>query len=547
MVTLHVGMFHAHLQYRVCDRCGHVARPDALDRLVAPHCRFGFDVLEYVGRARFERCQGRQAVRAALARRHVAVSLREIDVLGRQFLAYLSQAHRDSQTALQQFMQTARGGYILHLDGTCEGGSPHLMSSLDGLSGIVLGNVKIPSEHAARIVPFLQDIQAAYGDPIALVHDMGGAILKAVAQVFPAIPDTICHFHFLRDIGKDLLADPYNAIRRRLQTYQVRATLRAMVRALKAVIDGDPECSDGLLRYLRAGAARRQAPRPPPVAAYLIAAWVVEASSQANGLGFPFDRPHLNLYQRLAQAWPALKHLKTQMSGPAAKAITLLPLHRALQDPPLARMAAVMQDRMNVFDRLRDALRIALPDSKDGLNDPGETDIRTIRDKVTAFRSSAAIKQLATSDKVYRKMVRQIDKYQDRLFADPITVHCTHGSLQIQPQRTNNLMEQFFRDLKRADRRRSGTCALGARLTAMLPATPLVRNLQSADYTGIILKGAATLAQRFADIDRTQVRKELDDAQKAAQKYPRHMAKLFKIPDLPAQFGHPNTSATKTQ
>lgn len=88
------------------------------------------------------------------------------------------------------------------------------MSSLDGLSGIVLGNVKIPSEHADRIVPFLRDIQAAYGDPIALVHDMGGAILKAVAQVFPAVPDTICHFHFLRDIGKDLLADPYNAIRR---------------------------------------------------------------------------------------------------------------------------------------------------------------------------------------------------------------------------------------------------------------------------------------------------------------------------------------------
>ena len=101
VVTLHVGTFHAHLKYRVCDRCGQVLKPDELDRLVAPRCKFGFDVIEYVGRARFEHCLSQQVVQAALARRHVAISLREIDVLGRQFIVYLSQAHRDSQAALE--------------------------------------------------------------------------------------------------------------------------------------------------------------------------------------------------------------------------------------------------------------------------------------------------------------------------------------------------------------------------------------------------------------------------------------------------------------
>jgi hypothetical protein len=33
-----------------------------------------------------------------------------------------------------------RGGYILHLDGTCEGDSPHLMSALDSISDIVIDN-----------------------------------------------------------------------------------------------------------------------------------------------------------------------------------------------------------------------------------------------------------------------------------------------------------------------------------------------------------------------------------------------------------------------
>jgi len=41
-----------------------------------------------------------------------------------------------------------RGGYILHLDGTCEADSPHLFSGLDGIAELVLDNVKLPSERA---------------------------------------------------------------------------------------------------------------------------------------------------------------------------------------------------------------------------------------------------------------------------------------------------------------------------------------------------------------------------------------------------------------
>ena len=67
----------------------------------------------------------------------------------------------------------AQGGYILHLDGTGEGGGPMLMSSLDSLSEIVLGNVKVPSEKTEQIIPFLEEIKRRYGVPVAAVHDMG--------------------------------------------------------------------------------------------------------------------------------------------------------------------------------------------------------------------------------------------------------------------------------------------------------------------------------------------------------------------------------------
>jgi hypothetical protein len=42
------------------------------------------------------------------------------------------------------------------------------------------------------------------------------------------------------------------------------------------------------------------------------------------------------------------------------------------------------------------------------------------------------------------KRTQQLDKYKDKLFADPITVPTPNGTRLIQPQRTNNLMERFF-------------------------------------------------------------------------------------------------------
>ena len=100
------------------------------------------------------------------------------------------------------------------------------MSSIDSLSPIVLGNVKLPAEDEKHIVPFLQHIKETFGIPLALVHDMGRGILKAVAKVFPGVPDFICHFHFLRDIGKDLLGKPYDMIRSRLSAQQISSKLR---------------------------------------------------------------------------------------------------------------------------------------------------------------------------------------------------------------------------------------------------------------------------------------------------------------------------------
>ncbi len=46
-----------------------------------------------------------------------------------------------------------------------------------------------------------------------------------------------------------------------------------------------------------------------------------------------------------------------------------------------------MEEKSAVFDKLRGAVRIALPDGKDGINDNGGcSDMKTIKERVTVFR-----------------------------------------------------------------------------------------------------------------------------------------------------------------
>ncbi len=66
---------------------------------------------------------------------------------------------------------------------------------------------------------------------------------------------------------------------------------------------------------------------------------------------------------------------------------------------------------------------------------------------------------------VYRGAAKAIRNF---IFADPLTVQTHAGPLLIQPQRTNNILEQFFRNLKRAHRRHSGNASAGRMLRSVV-------------------------------------------------------------------------------
>ena len=250
VATVNAGEFEAIETQTFCKPCQQTFGSDELRSLTPPRGKFGFDVIEYIGKSLFVQCRNEREIQAELATRNITISAREIGFLSKRFIVYLALAHHECQAELKHYMHS-KGGYILHMDGTCEGDSPHLFSCLDEISNIVLGNRKMPSEDSQYIGPLLHRLKAAYGVPLALVHDMGSAILKAVLAVFPGVPDYICHFHFLRDLGKDLFDFEYRTIRRYTQSYGVRAKLNHAAKQLKAAVNNDQLLQDSLDRYLK--------------------------------------------------------------------------------------------------------------------------------------------------------------------------------------------------------------------------------------------------------------------------------------------------------
>ncbi len=500
--TLHLGCFTAHETLLHCEGCQNdtIYAAEALSRLAPSGCTFGYDVLLFVGQALFRRHRRVEEIVEELRAHHLRLSLSEVGYLAKKFVVYLALAHRESAPDLKAAMHT-QGGYILHLDGTCEGGGPMLMSSLDSLSEIVLGNVKVPSEKTEQIVPFLQEIKQRYGVP---------------------------------------LASDYDAIRQRLRKHGLTDKLLYRARRLKSAIDQQPGWVESFCQSVQADCLPSQPLEAVPLlCAYSLIQWALEGKAQGQGYGFPFDRPHVQFAKRLLVLGQRLVQIKdVQLRGQWADNQPLLKLSCELKkvsaDEGLQRMLAAIDLKIEVFDRLRSAMRIAEVDGAAGLNSGNSpAAMGPIQRAVEQFRQQITSRSDYDSSGHWKALIGQIDKYQDKLFADPIAAPTPNGTLLLQPQRTNNLLERFFRDWRRGVRRRTGHNSISRFLQSMIADTPLVRNLENPRYLQILLQGQATLQERFAQIDIETVRKELRAAQSSLEKVPSKIRQLIALPTFP--------------
>ena len=397
--------------------------------------------------------------------------------------------------------------------------APHLFTGMDELSGIILSSVKINSEKKEKIIPFLKDIQEKYGTPLAIVSDMGKGLIGAVEEVFPRILYFICHFHFLRDIGKDLLADKYRNLRNRLTKVKIRGALRNKAKDFEKKLG----------KEMKALSKIGDNPELAPIKTALLHIYWMFDTSSLSGYGFPFDMKHFIFYQRLISGYEKIKQLYDKHGCKSFYQLIKI-LNRVINDKDLKDTALFLKENEAVFNELREALRITLKDGKQGLNDEGEDcDMKSISDRVAEFVE----KYDSSENNYHQKMIEQIEKYYEKLFADPIKVMIGGKEVLIQPQRTNNVMEQFFRYLKRLLRKKSGNISVKRSLTAMLPGTVLIKNLENEKYLELLLDGTSGLEERFAQVNSRLFLREFSEMKLHNWKIPVDAKKLIKIETMP--------------
>jgi uncharacterized protein YbaR (Trm112 family) len=516
--SIGMGIFQAHHIILGCKRHPELGfyRSKELDELVAPNNNVAYNVIVEIGKLRFmENRQVNQILDILLKKHSVDLSTSEIELLIDKFVFYLAAVHQENIPLIKAEIK-AQGGYILHLDATCEGDSPKLVSSVDSVSGFVLYSAKLTSENKDEIVTFLSQINNSFGRPHAIVSDMSKAIKAAVVEVFGDIPHYICHFHFLAAIGKLLFEKEHDALRKTLSKAGISGKLKILSRNIARNLE--TLSIDEIENYLASAEKLGKTPEATEMLAYYLILWILDHPSEGNGYGFPFDQRYLNFYQRLQEAQILLHKVKTYYSTKTDNDEIVWELYHLIQkvvgDSALKSTVTQYQTKLTLFTDLRQALAVAPESTSKGLRQNDEIisnqKLEKIKNAVEAFMRKLEDKIEMTTDKSliasFTKVKERILEYWDRLFADPFVVEVNGEKRIFFIHRTNNIMEHQFRLFAYSYRRVHGNRSIRRNLENIPEALPLVANLKNPDYVKLVFKDESKIAKKFSEIDVNKIR-----------------------------------------
>ena len=517
VLSLVYGKFVGLERQGYCPHHPHLspARSKKLSRIVAPGCKMAYDLIARVGLARFLECRQAEEIQMELSRQSgIEVPVRTINELSQKFVAYFQVVHQESIKLLRREMRQ-RGGYILHIDGTCEEGSRVLLVCLDSLSGQVLESRKISSENVEEVDLVLRGVRRDWGCPLAVVHDLRKSLITAAKSVFPAVPQFVCHFHFAADVGKDILSSHVDRLRNLFRRTKVRPKLRALCRSLKKFAAAQDSGEHVLSSILDGRSSKHLGQLSTPEAVkgtvHALASWILAFSHHGDGYGFPFDVPYLTLYDRVLEVDKVLRAASPNWSVQKRGPLGTLKRLKEILDIVLASehtaefrsIVAETKREQRIFEQLRNALRICPQGGTQRRNEDGASNLLSPsghKALLEGLRRSLKRKaRRAASPKACEIVVEHLDKYWNYLFGHVLKKRPE----TIVVPRTNNVQESLFRTIKRQCRRLHGRGHVCRDIDDMFEAAPLVLNLRNASYCETVYGGTdfQGIADRFSAVD----------------------------------------------
>ncbi|MBM4320745.1 MAG: DUF2924 domain-containing protein, partial [Deltaproteobacteria bacterium] len=391
------------------------------------------------------------------------------------------------------------GGYPLHLDATCERGRGGLFVALDGWRGWVLCAGRIPTEHQDHLWPVVEKTVALFGDPLAIVRDMGDGVGAAVEPLrLRGIPDLVCHYHFLAAVGKKLLDRPYALLRDALSRSRVRSDLYVLLRKLRRSLSEEHTEGDfgpGTLRE----------------ALCALVYWLLHGDGSKDAV-FPFGLPHLHFLRRCERAFEqADLWVPKPRTPPERRALSYLRsiLERLPRDRGPASEIGRLDEGWQAFCELREVLRLTsaelpradlrgqpspLPSLEQLRLAEMQRDLLRYKQELQARVASAG------ESSVHAVVLHYLERHGSHLFGHPVR-RDEDGRIVAVVARTNNTLEHRFGDHKQLLRRRLGRAHLARDLQQQPAQAALVGNLRHPDYVRVLCGSLDELPAALASLD----------------------------------------------
>lgn len=493
-------------------------RCEALARIVPPGGNYGYDVEVYIGRQRHLAHSQREENRTGLLEQYgISLSSGEVSDLDKRFLEHLDALHRKRAGHLAAAMRKD-GGYPLHIDATGEDGRGTTFVAYNSWRKWVLGAWKISTENADLISPCLDQLVADFGAPCAIMRDLGKAVILAARQLAGKlglhIPILGCHQHFLKDVGKDLLTASYHHLRALIRQHKLRSQIRLLARELTRQLSSKlPDLRKDVERWLKTPNEHTLPSGEAGLAAVrAIAQWPLDYTRACSGWRFPYARPYLVFYTRCRVVRRAVDAFLRSASDAHTRDV-LTQLARTLDpvfgDKSFCDVAVKLTKRAALFDALRQALRLfPSPSPRQTPRTPQQdaAHIQNIRKAVASFEDilrrrrherGPAQEQRQAIDIVLDHLKRHGPSLWGHVIKLP---KLAGGGIRL-VDRTNNILEGFFRSIKHGERRRSGRKVLTHDFENLPASAALAVNLTRPDYVEILCGTLDRLPQAFAEID----------------------------------------------
>ena len=494
-VSLQLGKPELILHLKKCSACPFTLYPEDYSRLSPKNSSYSYDIMVVIGLLRLNNLGDVEIMNELKSKYFIEVPKSTVSFLANSFYDYFASTHYIlNADSIRDYIEK-QGGYVMHVDGTCEAGTDIIFSAIDGLSGIVLASTKMKTENKEDIKSILVRCVKLFGQPLAIVYDLSKTIINAVAETISEdIPRYICQFHFLENMGKAIFKTQYSKLVKLIKSVKLKKQLQSLRRDLGTKHDDKLLSQEELIALLENPGLieEKKKTKSRRSLALTILRWIIDYKSELNGEYFPFSRPEYELQLRCKKVFEMLEQIfkRKMKAGSTYNCRTLHTVYEKLKlffaDDKINECAEQIKRQTTVFNDVREYLRMRTERGKPLLRQ--KADSTETSDEIVSYEIFIAdIRERYKLDPEYGKIINIVEKYFNK-YENDLSGHCilNKNNEYINISRTNNVMEHFFGNFKHDLRKRIGNANLKRQIHLMHPEAQLAQNLLNDEYKRIV-------------------------------------------------------------